>query len=440
MFYFIYTTLGSLCIFFSCINLLPEKLSLSCRLLLLFWTLLSSQILNQLLGQYFVFITLPVILLILYHRTSSKWLCLSCSIFGYLFAVTFNYLCIWSLQKITGMTLSQDTTYSRYCASLLSPVLCAVLCPYQNCRSCFKPENRDFPNFLQPRLCMTIFLTLSILGILFVFNFSYGESIGYGYGAIAFNGCLFLAAFIAITILLRTLYQAIRRQEENNSMAEQYENLQTYTRKLEELYNSMRSFKHDYVNLLATMSGYMEENNMKELKSYFYQEILPISHSFSENNSRLSSLSFIENLELKGLLSSKLIRAMELGLHVELEISKPVSAFSMRPVDLALVMGIFLDNAIEAAENTDEKLIRFAVITAPEYLRFLLQNSSLPPECPISRLTEWGVSTKGKHRGIGLYNARTILDAYPQVQWDFHHENTRFTQALTIFSTAKEEL
>ena len=440
MFYFIYTMLGSLCIFFSCINLLPEKLSLSCRLLLLFWTLLSSQILNQLLGQYFVFITLPVILLILYHRTSSKWLCLSCSIFGCLFAVTFNYLCIWSLQKITGMTLSQIQHIPAIALpfSLLYCVLCFVLTKTSGAALNQKIGiSRIFSN---PRLCMTIFLTLSILGILFVFNFSYGESIGYGYGAIAFNGCSFLAAFIAITILLRTLYQAIRRQEENNSMAEQYENLQTYTRKLEELYNSMRSFKHDYVNLLATMSGYMEENNMKELKSYFYQEILPISHSFSENNSRLSSLSFIENLELKGLLSSKLIRAMELGLHVELEISKPVSAFSMRPVDLALVMGIFLDNAIEAAENTDEKLIRFAVITAPEYLRFLLQNSSLPPECPISRLTEWGVSTKGKHRGIGLYNARTILDAYPQVQWDFHYENTRFTQALTIFSTAKEEL
>ncbi len=440
MFYFIYTMLGSLCIFFSCINLLPEKLSLSCRLLLLFWTLLSSQILNQLLGQYFVFITLPVILLILYHRTSSKWLCLSCSIFGYLFAVTFNYLCIWSLQKITGMTLSQIQHIPAIALpfSLLYCVLCFVLT--KTAGAALNQKIGISRIFSNPRLCMTIFLTLSILGILFVFNFSYGESIGYGYGAIAFNGCLFLAAFIAITILLRTLYQAIRRQEENNSMAEQYENLQTYTRKLEELYNSMRSFKHDYVNLLTTMSGYMEENNMKELKSYFYQEILPISHSFSENNSRLSSLSFIENLELKGLLSSKLIRAMELGLHVELEISKPVSAFSMRPVDLALVMGIFLDNAIEAAENTDEKLIRFAVIAAPEYLRFLLQNSSLPPECPISRLTEWGVSTKGKHRGIGLYNARTILDAYPQVQWDFHHENTRFTQALTIFSTAKEEL
>lgn len=90
---------------------------------------------------------------------------------------------------------------------------------------------------------------------------------------------------------------------------------------------------------------------------------------------------------------------MELGLHVELEISKPVSTFSMRPVDLALVMGIFLDNAIEAAENTDEKLIRFAVIAAPEYLRFLLQNSSLPPECPISRLTEWGCFHQRKTPG-----------------------------------------
>ena len=440
MFYFVYTMLGSLCIFFSCINLLPERLSLSCRLTLLMWTLLSSQLLNQILGQYFVFITVPVILLILYHRTTARWLCLSCSIFGYLFAVTFNYLCIWVLQKVTGMNLGQIQTAPDIVLpfSLLYCVLCWTLT-----KTAGAVLNRKIGIsriFSNSRLCMTIFLTLSILGILFVFNFSYGESIGYGYGAIAFNGCLFLAAFIAITILLRTLYQAIRRQEENNSMAEQYENLQTYTRKLEELYNSMRSFKHDYVNLLATMSGYMEDNNMDELKSYFYQEILPVSRSFSENNSRLSSLSHIENPELKGLLSSKLIRAMELGLHVELEISEPVSDFSVRPVDLALVMGIFFDNAIEAAENTEEKLIRFGVISSPDSLRILLQNSAKMLECPVSRLTEWGVSSKGKHRGIGLYNARRILDAYPQVQWDFQYENSRFIQSLTIFRYRKEDL
>lgn len=410
MFYFVYTMLGSLCIFFSCINLLPERLSLSCRLTLLMWTLLSSQLLNQILGQYFVFITVPVILLILYHRTTARWLCLSCSIFGYLFAVTFNYLCIWVLQKVTGMNLGQIQTAPDIVLpfSLLYCVLCWTLT-----KTAGAVLNRKIGIsriFSNSRLCMTIFLTLSILGILFVFNFSYGESIGYGYGAIAFNGCLFLAAFIAITILLRTLYQAIRRQEENNSMAEQYENLQTYTRKLE------------------------------ELKSYFYQEILPVSRSFSENNSRLSSLSHIENPELKGLLSSKLIRAMELGLHVELEISEPVSDFSVRPVDLALVMGIFFDNAIEAAENTEEKLIRFGVISSPDSLRILLQNSAKMLECPVSRLTEWGVSSKGKHRGIGLYNARRILDAYPQVQWDFQYENSRFIQSLTIFRNRKEDL
>lgn len=212
MFYFVYTMLGSLCIFFSCINLLPERLSLSCRLTLLMWTLLSSQLLNQILGQYFVFITVPVILLILYHRTTARWLCLSCSIFGYLFAVTFNYLCIWVLQKVTGMNLGQIQTAPDIVLpfSLLYCVLCWTLT-----KTAGAVLNRKIGIsriFSNSRLCMTIFLTLSILGILFVFNFSYGESIGYGYGAIAFNGCLFLAAFIAITILLRTLYQAIRRQ------------------------------------------------------------------------------------------------------------------------------------------------------------------------------------------------------------------------------------
>ena len=57
-----------------------------------------------------------------------------------------------------------------------------------------------------------------------------------------------------------------------------------------------------------------------------------------------------------------------------------------------------------------------------------------------SQILSIGNQTSGKCSWYALRYARTILDAYPQVQWDFHHENTRFTQALTIFSTAKEEL
>ena len=80
------------------------------------------------------------------------------------------------------------------------------------------------------------------------------------------------------------------------------------------------------------------------------------------------------------------------------------------------------------------------MISSPDSLRILLQNSAKMLECPVSRLTEWGVSSKGKHRGIGLYNARRILDAYPQVQWDFQYENSRFIQSLTIFRNRKEDL
>ncbi|MFR8757079.1 MAG: hypothetical protein ACLVG5_09795 [Clostridium sp.] len=62
-------------------------------------------------------------------------------------------------------------------------------------------------------------------------------------------------------------------------MAEQYENLQAYTRKLEELYNSMRSSR-----LCQSPDHYVRLYGRKQherAESYFYQ-ILPISHSFSK--------------------------------------------------------------------------------------------------------------------------------------------------------------
>lgn len=124
----------------------------------------------------------------------------------------------------------------------------------------------------------------------------------------------------------------------------------------------MRSFKHEYINLLSTLSGYIENDDMAQLKDYFYSEILPISQAFSESDTRLGSLSHIGILEFKSLLSSKLIYAMESGINVELEITDPIRELPMKSVDLVRVMGIFLDNAIDAALNSSEKLMQLCFL------------------------------------------------------------------------------
>lgn len=432
--------LGGLCIFFSCILPLPEKPSRFWQFIILICTLASACVLVYPLGQSYAFVAIAIVLFLIYLSTSQRWLNLSCALFGYLFAVSLDYICIWIAQRYLNMNLDQiyqDTSviipFSMiYCMTCF---LCTSLLGYLlNTRLKISALLTDLD------LCKTIFIEMLLLTVVFIFNFSYGSNLGYSYGVVAFNGILFLALFAAIAVLMWFLYRNIQQKQQAKSMLQQYEHLQAYTHKLEELYGSMRSFKHDYVNILSTLSGYMEKEDLPRLKDYFYNEILPLSQAFSESDTRLGTLSYIEILELKSLLSSKLIYAMELGIKVELELSEPVRELPMKSIDLARVMGIFLDNAIEAALASREMLIQLCFFSKEDCLIIILRNSSAPPAFPISQLTGWGISSKGEHRGVGLHNAKNILDQYDHVLWDMEYKDSFFTQTLTIYQKGTDGL
>lgn len=432
--------LGGFCIYFGCINLLPEKPTFRWRILLFLCIFASSCILSHYLWHFSAFFTVALTLTLIFNATSLKWLNLSCALFGYLFTVTLNYICIWIAQRYFQMSLGQMYQIDSVIL-LFSSIYCGI------CFFCtlglgyFLNSKLKISTFLLDiSLLKTIFITLLLLTLFFIFNFSYGNDIGYSYGATAFNGILFLSFFVAAAILMWFLYQNIQKNIQAENMLHQYEHLQTYTKEVEKLYVSMRSFKHEYINLLSTLSGYIENDDMAQLKDYFYSEILPISQAFSESDTRLGSLSHIEILEFKSLLSSKLIYAMESGINVELEITDPIRELPIKSVDLVRVMGIFLDNAIDAALNSSEKLIQLCFLQKEDRLIIILKNSASPPQIPISRLADWGISSKGKQRGIGLYNAKGILNQYPHILWDMEYHVPFFTQILTICQVGKDNI
>lgn len=430
---------GGFCIFFGCINLLPEKPTFRWNVIMFLCVLASSCILSHYLWHFSAFITVTLALVLIYHTTTLKWLNISCALFGYLFTVTLNYIFIWIIQTYFQMSLGQMYQIDTIILSV-SFIYCII------CFACtlglgyFLNSKLKISTFLSDiALLKTIFITMLLLTAFFIFNFSYGNSIGYSYGVTAFNGILFLVLFIAVATLMWFLYRNIRKKLHAENMLHQYEHLQTYTKEVEKLYGSMRSFKHEYVNLLSTLSGYMEANDMPHLKEYFYNEILPISQTFSESDTRLGTLSHIEIMELKSLLSSKLIYAMELGIKVELELSETIREIPMRTVDLIRVLGIFLDNAIEAALDSTERRIQLCFVHKEDCLMIILRNSSDLPPIPLARLADWGVSSKGVNRGIGLYNAKSLLDQYPHILWDTEYQNMLFTQILTIYPEGRDQ-
>ena len=70
--------------------------------------------------------------------------------------------------------------------------------------------------------------------------------------------------------------------------------------------------------------------------------------------------------------------AIELHIAVTIEMTEEISEISVDALDLSRVLGIFLDNAIETALETEHPSIRFAAISLDtEYLLFPIPISTM---------------------------------------------------------------
>ena len=213
---------------------------------------------------------------------------------------------------------------------------------------------------------------------------------------------------------------------------ESYQQLQDYTNQIENMYQSLRAFKHDYSNIMLSMSGYIDHDDFNGLKEYFYNEILPTGRNLTKNTAHFNQLININSPELKSIISAKLLYAMELNIQVHIEVAEAVTALSIDSLDLCRVTGIFLDNAIEATIETENPLINFAVINMETKYIFIISNTFVDNGISFATLSKPDVSTKGKNRGLGLYNAHQILSKYKNALLDTEIQKNTFIQHLYI--------
>ncbi|HEL8800302.1 TPA: ATPase, partial [Listeria monocytogenes] len=76
---------------------------------------------------------------------------------------------------------------------------------------------------------------------------------------------------VIVTVVINTATNELKVQNQK----EQLEQLQDYVTTLESLHREMRVFRHDYVNILSTLVGYIDNNDMPGLKYYFENNIVP---------------------------------------------------------------------------------------------------------------------------------------------------------------------
>ncbi len=252
-------------------------------------------------------------------------------------------------------------------------------------------------------------------------------------GRMIYNNALHISGYLLVMCcLLLAMRRSYLEQIQTEAKQKAMQDLQDYTRNLEAMYNSLRSFKHDYVNILLSLSGYIEEGDLDRLKDFFESKIFPTKNLITGGDYKLNQLSNIGVLEIKSLLSAKMIYAHESGIDITIDIPDKVESFLIDTVDLARILGIFLDNAMEATLETEQPQIGLNIIQNKTGVSIIISNRFLDNGVMLHKLKQKGFSTKIGHQGIGLWNAQKIISSYDNVLLETTMKCDYFTQHIEL--------
>lgn len=288
-------------------------------------------------------------------------------------------------------------------------------------------------NLLNKRYGILFSFLVVITIVVFYVNILIGEQQGFTNENIQVNSVLFFIYFTLLLIVFMILTRIIMKENDIKNQQLQHERLQEYTKNLEELYTDMQKFRHDYINILSTMSEYIREKDVENLEKYFNDKIMPISQGMQSNSYKLGALKNLKIQEAKGVLSSKLIKSQESNIDTVIEVVEPIESINMDSINLCRCLGIVLDNAIEEAKLCEKAFIRVALIKREGSILIVVANTCRSNLPPLYKIYQEGFSTKGEKRGLGLSNLKEIVSRYEHVILDTYVKGNQFVQELEIF-------
>ena len=246
-------------------------------------------------------------------------------------------------------------------------------------------------------------LLVSIVGMVSFFIFR----IGYEFNNTFYNSFATMSAvgMTFCTVLVLCLYEKQAEQSAQLRMREQYErHLKSQVKHLDEILlkqEELRRVRHDMNNQLVAIQGYFHESDIAGGEAY----IASLLQNLQTPSSRIRT----GNSALDAILSTKKALAESKGITVDMEVQIS-NRLPLEPVDVCVIFGNALDNAIEACDRITEgeKKISLVLVQREGKLLCRITNTAL------SGITNvYSTSKKDKeNHGFGLVNLRESLEKY----------------------------
>ena len=242
---------------------------------------------------------------------------------------------------------------------------------------------------------------------------------------------------LLVPILLGLFYffnstAALRRlEEQRRALAEKDADLAAqrfYNQQVEPLVDTLRRQRHGHENNLAALAGLVHARDLEGLDRWLAESAADHGRTAPIDEAAFHR---IRSAALLGLLSAKATLAQEIDVAFEIDARTAVADLPIPVFTLCEILGILLDNALEAAAPSFSRRARFEVHAVDRALSFRVSNTyAEPPD--LDRLGEKGYTTKPGGRGHGLHFVRTHLRHLHGVQLNTTIEAPWFHQELLV--------
>lgn len=209
-----------------------------------------------------------------------------------------------------------------------------------------------------------------------------------------------------------------------------------YNQVLSNINDTVRAFKHDFANIIASIGGFISTNDMLGLKKFY----LSLETDYNElNNLYTLNPELISNSGVYNLLNQKYNLAVSNGIKFNLSYFVDINNFNISIYELTRILGILIDNAIDAAKSSHEKILNVSFKSEPKKHRnvIVVQNSYLDKNLDIDDIFRKGITSKVNHTGLGLWEVKKILSKNPNLDLYTSKDDLLFTQQLEIYDCVK---
>lgn len=178
---------------------------------------------------------------------------------------------------------------------------------------------------------------------------------------------------------------------------------------VENIYSQMRGWKHDFHNHIQAIKAFIALEQFEELDAYCNQ--------LDEDLTTVDQVLKTGNVNIDAVLNSKISLAMVKGVEVNATAKVPED-MAISTVDLCVLLGNLLDNAIEACDQSmdqeeheyDRPFIRVYIGTKGKQLYISVINTVYTH---VKRKGKGFATTKGdSNRGLGLMRIDKICHKY----------------------------